>query len=141
MIQVTDAITIDESEIKQEFICASGPGGQNVDKVATAVQIRFDVHNSPSLPDEVRERLVSLAGKRITDNGLLIIDARRFRTQERNRHDGMQRLVALIQRAVEEPKSRLAPKPSKGSKMRRLDMKRRRSETKRLRAAVSDFES
>src|SRR4030066_354576 len=103
MIRITSTIAIDENEIHQEFIQASGPGGQNVNKVATAVQLRFDVANSPSLPDEVRERLLALGGRRVTKEGVLIIDARRFRSQEVNRQDAMERLVELIQGCAKAP--------------------------------------
>src|SRR5512137_183627 len=105
MIRVTDAITIDEEEIHHQFIRASGPGGQNVNKVATAVQLRFDVAHSPSLPEDARERLTRLAGKRMTKEGYLIIDARRFRTQEQNRQDAVARLVGLIRQAAQRPKT------------------------------------
>ena len=104
MINITRNIRIDEGEIQQEFIRSSGPGGQNVNKVATAVQLRFNVANSPSLPDDVRIRLIRLTGRRISEDGIMIIDARRFRTQERNRKDAIGRLVGLIRKAVEKPK-------------------------------------
>ncbi|MFC1919371.1 alternative ribosome rescue aminoacyl-tRNA hydrolase ArfB [Chloroflexota bacterium] len=140
MIQVTDEITIDESEIQQDFIRSSGPGGQNVNKVATAVQVRFDVRNSRSLPEDVRERLTSLASKRMTEDGQIIIEAKRFRTQERNRHDGINRLVSLVRRAAEKPKSRIASMPTKASNQRRLEAKRRRAKAKNLRASVQNFD-
>ncbi len=140
MIEITPFIAINENEIHLEFIRSSGPGGQNVNKVATAVQLRFDVRNSPSLTDDVRERLVHLSGKRITDNGVLIIDARRFRTQERNRLDATDRLVELIRIAAKKPVPRRKTKPSLASKRRRLDFKRRRSNVKRLRQPVSRTE-
>ena len=136
MIQITRKISIDEREIHLEFIRASGPGGQNVNKVATAVQIRFDVNNSPSLSDEVRKRLVRLAGKRITGDGVLIINAQRFRTQERNRQDATDRLVELIRKAAEKPKPRRYTGPTPASKKRRLESKRRRGKAKELRRFV-----
>jgi ribosome-associated protein len=136
LIHITRDIAIDESEIKHQFIRSSGPGGQKVNKVATAVQIRFDVDNSPSLPDDVRDRLIRLAGRRITGDGMLVIDARRFRTQEQNRKDATERLVALIRKAAERPKSRRKTRPTLASKKRRLDTKRRHSETKRMRQSV-----
>jgi ribosome-associated protein len=140
MLYITPTLAIDESEIQLEFIRASGPGGQHVNKVASAVQLRFDVRNSLSLPNDVRERLLRLAGSRITEDGILIITARRFRSQERNRQDAIERLVELIRKAAEEPRLRRKTKPTLASKRRRLDTKHRRSETKRTRRPLSRFE-
>lgn len=137
MIRVTPKISIDEREIRQHFIRASGPGGQNINKVATAVQIRFDVARSPSLPPEVRERLMRLAGTRMTKQGVIVIDARRFRTQERNRQDAIDRLVALVRAATVKPKARRKTRPPLAVKKRRLETKRRRSASKQLRQRVS----
>lgn len=114
MIQITPTIAIHESEIQLEFRRASKPGGQKVDKVATAVQLRFEVANSPSLPDDVRERLVHLAGRRITQDGVLIIKAERFRTQDRNREDAIERLIKLIRKATVQPKARRRTRPTLG---------------------------
>ena len=133
MIQVTPTIAIDENELQMEFVRSSGPGGQNVNKVATAVQLRFDVARSPSLPDDVRQRLISLAGSRITDKGILIIDAQRFRTQAANRQDAINRLVELVHKASRKPTVRHKTKPTLASRQRRLETKRRRSEVKHLR--------
>jgi ribosome-associated protein len=136
MIHITRTITIDESEIQEYFVRASGPGGQNVNKVATTVQLRFDVANSRSLPEEVRTRLISLAGNRITEDGILIIDARRFRTQSRNREDAIARLVELIRNAAQRPKIRRKTRPTLTSKIRRLESKHRVAESKRVRGLV-----
>ena len=133
MIHITRTIAINESEIQLEFIRSPGPGGQNVNKVATSVQLRFNVSNAHSLPGYVRERLVQLAGKRITKDGVLIIEARRFRTQESNRQDAINRLVELIRKATEKPKPRTKTRPTRASKIRRLTTKRRRRETKHMR--------
>jgi ribosome-associated protein len=138
MIEVTDLISLGDDEIKLEFVQSSGPGGQNVNKLATAVQLRFDVRRSPSLPDDVRLRLERLAGKRMTEDGFLIIEARRYRTQEHNRQDAIDRLVALIRRAAEKPKPRKKTRPSAESVQKRLDAKRRRGEIKSLRRKVDE---
>ena len=140
MIHITPSIAIDESEIQLEFIRASKPGGQKVNKVAAAVQLRFDVTNSPSLPDDVRERLVRLAGRRMTQDGVLIIRAERFRTQDRNREDAIDRLIELIRKAAERPQPRRRTRPTRASKRRRLESKRRRGETKRTRRPVPPSE-
>ena len=137
MIHITRTITIDESEIQEYFVRSSGPGGQNVNKVATTVQLRFDVANSRSLPEEVRKRLILLAGNRITEDGILIIDARRFRTQGRNREDATDRLVELIRNAAQRPKIRRKTRPTLTSKIRRLESKRRGAESKRVRGPVN----
>ena len=138
MIQVTPTIAINEIELIEEFIRASGPGGQNVNKVSSAVQLRFDVANSRSLPEEVRRRLITLASNRITEDGILIIDARQFRTQGRNREDAIDRLVELIRKAAQRPKARRKTKPTLGSKVRRLKAKRLRTKTKQSRHAMAE---
>ena len=133
MIQVTRHIAIDENELEERFYHASGPGGQHVNKAATAVQLRFDVAHSPALPDDVRQRLIDLAGNQMTDDGVLVIDAQRFRSQHRNRRDARRRLAALIRQAAKRPKQRRKTKPSRASRERRLEEKRHRSEKKLLR--------
>src|SRR3972149_6417228 len=133
MIRVTETIFLDESEILERFIRSSGPGGQNVNKVATAVRLRFDVRHSRSLPDAVRERLVRLAGKRMTGEGVLILEARRVRTQERNRPDARDRLIALLRQAAEPVTPRRKTTPSRESQKRRLERKHPRSESKKTR--------
>ena len=133
MIRITPGISLDEREIEESFIRASGPGGQNVNKLATAVQLRFDVRRSPSLPEDVRDRLARLAGRRLTNDGVLVITAQRHRTQERNRQDALDRLAELIRRAATPPTPRRPTKPTAASRRRRLDAKTRRSATKRLR--------
>lgn len=135
MIQVTDTIALDEAELQESFIRASGPGGQNVHKVSTAVQLRFDVRRSPSLPEDVKARLERISGKRLTGDGVLVITAQRFRTQERNREDAVARLVELIRQATERPKPRRPTRPTLASKRRRLESKGRRSEIKKGRSA------
>ncbi|HKW14275.1 MAG TPA: alternative ribosome rescue aminoacyl-tRNA hydrolase ArfB [Candidatus Krumholzibacteria bacterium] len=135
-IPISPTLSLDESELEITFVRSSGPGGQNVNKVATAAQLRFDAARSPSLPDDVRLRLMSRAGSRLTREGVLIITARRFRTQERNRADAIARLVELIRAAATPPKRRRKTRTPAAAKARRVDAKRRRSNTKRLRGPV-----
>ena len=132
-IEINDQISIDESELQLEFVQASGPGGQNVNKVATAVQLRFDAASSPSLPEEVRTRLRRLAGKRMTAEGILIIEASQHRSQERNRQEAVDRLVELLRQAAKKPRLRRKTKPTAASRRKRLETKRHRGEIKRLR--------
>ncbi|MFN8461667.1 MAG: alternative ribosome rescue aminoacyl-tRNA hydrolase ArfB [Anaerolineales bacterium] len=132
MIQISPSIHIHESELHFDYIRASGPGGQNVNKVATAVQLRFDTHAS-SLPEEIKLRLTRLAGKRMTDDGVLLIEAKQFRTQEKNREDAIQRFVELIRKATVKPKPRKKTKPTKTSKEKRLQSKKQRGEIKKNR--------
>ena len=138
-INIGNGIEIDESELDESFVRASGPGGQNVNKVSTAVQLRFDVARSPSLPDDVRARLVKLAGRRMTKDGELIIVANQYRTQERNRDDARTRLIELIARAAEPPPPpRRKTRPTRASKERRLSDKKKRGEIKRGRGDSHD---
>jgi len=138
MIPITDSLRLDEAEISESFIRASGPGGQNVNKVASAVQLRFDVRQSPSLPQPVRERLERLAGHRVSQEGVLVITAQRFRSQERNRADALQRLIALIARAATPPRPRRKTKPSAAARERRLTAKAQRARLKQQRAIVRE---
>ncbi|HTZ03003.1 MAG TPA: alternative ribosome rescue aminoacyl-tRNA hydrolase ArfB [Xanthobacteraceae bacterium] len=140
MIRVTEKISLDDNEISEDFVRASGPGGQNVNKLSTAVQLRFDVRHSPSLPHDVRARLERLAGSRLSREGVLLINAQRHRTQARNREDALERLLELIRRAAVAPVRRRPTRPTAGSRERRIEGKKRRSGIKRLRQTRPSFD-
>ncbi|MEP7135011.1 MAG: alternative ribosome rescue aminoacyl-tRNA hydrolase ArfB [Chloroflexota bacterium] len=133
MLEITPSFFIDEHELQFDYIRASGPGGQNVNKTATAVQLRFDIVNSPALASDTRGRLIRLAGYRVNTDGVLIIEAKRFRTQEQNRKDALQRFTELVRKALVKPKARRKTKPTAASKVKRLGSKKRKGEIKRLR--------
>ncbi|KFN49563.1 alternative ribosome rescue aminoacyl-tRNA hydrolase ArfB [Arenimonas composti] len=137
MLRITATLAIPDDELVERFVRSAGPGGQNVNKVATAVELRFDVARSPSLPDAVRERLLARRDRRLTDDGVLVLNAQRFRTQDRNREDARERLAAVIAAATQAPKKRVATKPSRAAKERRLGAKRERATVKRQRSAAA----
>ena len=140
MSKIINKIPIDESELQIDYVQASGPGGQNVNKVATAAQLRFDVLESNSLPEDVKNRLIKLAGKRMTREGVLVIEARRYRTQEANRKDALARFNALVQKALAKPKKRKQTKPTKASQEKRLKNKKRKSDIKKNRKKVKTID-
>ena len=140
MIHISDTIALDEKEIQLDFIRASGPGGQNVNKVSSAVQLRFNLAETTAFNQAVRERLKRIAGKRLTADGILIIKAQRYRSQEQNRQDAIDRLVAMIRKAIQAPRHRRPTRPTPASKIRRLSTKRRRGDLKRRRRKVRQTE-
>lgn len=131
MLEITPALALSDEELVERFVRSSGPGGQNVNKVATAVELRFDIANSPSLPEPIRARLLAKRDRRVTDEGVLVLSAQRFRTQDRNREDARERLKAFVESGLHAPRPRIATRPSRASKQRRLDEKRGRSTIKR----------
>jgi ribosome-associated protein len=135
MIEITPTFSFDETELQYNYVRASGPGGQNVNKVATSVQLRFDVRSSPSLPEEIKARLTKLGGSRMTDDGVLIIEARRYRTQEQNRTDALQRLTSLLHKASQVTPPRHATRPTLASKERRIESKHKHSQLKQARSS------
>lgn len=139
-MRVSDSITIDESELTEDFVRSSGPGGQNVNKLATAVQLRFDVRRSPSLPNDVAVRLMGLAGSRLTKDGVIVITAQSHRTQERNRQDARDRLIAMIRQAAVVPVKRRPTKPTRASREKRLESKKHRGSIKGMRRTKPSFE-
>ena len=139
-MRVTDSISIDDSELTEDFVRSSGPGGQNVNKLSTAVQLRFDVRRSPSLPNDVAVRLMRLAGKRLTKDGVIVITAQSHRTQERNRQDARDRLIELIRQAAVVPIKRRKTKPTRASREKRIESKKRRGNIKGLRRTKPSFE-
>jgi ribosome-associated protein len=140
MIRITDTISIDERELEESFVRSSGPGGQNVNKLSTAVQLRFDVRNSPSLSNDVAVRLIRIGGRRVTKDGVLVLIAQNHRTQERNRAEALQRLIGLIQQAAVRPTARRATKPTKASRQKRLEGKKHRSGIKAMRKSKPSWD-
>ena len=138
MLQITSSISIPDNELTFTFVRSSGPGGQNVNKVATAAQLRFDVRNSPSLPVDIKERLIKLAGTRMTQDGMLVIEAKRYRTQEQNRADALLRLTGLLEKAARRPRVRHATRPSLAARVKRIESKKKRGAVKKQRQSVNE---